>query len=62
MLVLSRKVGQKIFVGDDVTITLVRISGDKARIGVEAPKNVPILREEVKKRQEAEVRSSGQRE
>lgn len=57
MLVLSRKVGQKILVGDDVTITLTRISGDKARIGIEAPKDVPIFREEVERRQEAEVHS-----
>lgn len=47
MLVLSRKVGERIYVGDDVTITLVRIGPDKARIGIDAPDSVPIHREEV---------------
>lgn len=57
MLVLSRKVGEKILIGDDVTVTLVRISGNKARIGVEAPEDVPVLRTEVKARQEVKASS-----
>lgn len=55
MLVLSRKVGEKIFIGGDIIVTVVRVSGDKVRVGIEAPDDVWILREEVKKRQEAEV-------
>ena len=47
MLVLSRKIGQRILIGDDIVITVVRVSGDKCRIGIDAPKVVPIVREEL---------------
>ncbi len=47
MLVLSRKHGQRILIGDDIVITVVRISRDKVRIGIDAPRYVLILREEV---------------
>ena len=53
MLVLTRKVGQRIRIGDDVVITLVRIQGDKVRVGIEAPRDVAIHREEVRLRLEA---------
>lgn len=47
MLVLSRKKGEKIQIGDDITIVLIDLVGDKARIGVEAPRNVSVYRTEV---------------
>lgn len=47
MLVLSRALNESIIIGDDIVITVVAILGDKLRIGVEAPKEVPIHREEV---------------
>lgn len=47
MLVLSRKKGERIYIGDDIFITLIEIRGDKARIGIEAPDNLAIHREEV---------------
>ena len=47
MLVLSRKVGERIQVGDEITITVVRIAGGSVRLGVEAPKTMPIAREEL---------------
>ena len=47
MLVLSRKVGEKIHVGPDVTVTVVRVAGDKVRIGIEAPDDVQVLRGEL---------------
>jgi carbon storage regulator len=47
MLVLSRKVGEQIVVGNNVIITVTRIQGDKVRIGVEAPANIPVHRSEV---------------
>ncbi len=47
MLVLSRKVGERILIGDDVVIIVVRVAGDKCRIGIEAPKEVKIIREEL---------------
>ena len=55
MLVLTRKVGERIHVGDTVTITVVRIQGDKVRIGVQAPANVGVHREEVYRRLQAQA-------
>lgn len=47
MLVLSRKVDQKIKIGDDIEITIIDVSGDMVKIGIEAPRDVRILRNEV---------------
>ncbi len=47
MLVLSRKLDQKIMIGDDIVITVVEIRGDKVRLGIEAPTHIPIHRQEV---------------
>lgn len=47
MLVVSRKVDEKIVIGKEIVITLVAIRGDKVRIGVSAPKDTPILRQEL---------------
>jgi carbon storage regulator len=47
MLVLSRREGEKIIIGDSIVITVVRTGGDKVRIGIEAPENVLILRGEL---------------
>jgi carbon storage regulator len=47
MLVLSRKESQRIRLGDSIVITIVKISGDKVRIGIDAPSNVLVLRDEL---------------
>lgn len=47
MLVLSRKQNERIRVGDAVVVTVIRVSGDKVRIGIEAPPNVRVLRDEL---------------
>ena len=47
MLVLSRHRDECIMIGDDVVITVVDIRGDKVRLGIEAPKDVPVHRQEV---------------
>ena len=47
MLVLSRKEAQRIRLGDSIVITVVRIGGDKVRIGIEAPKDMLVLRDEL---------------
>lgn len=47
MLILSRKVDEKIKIGDNITITLIEVRGDQVKIGVEAPKNVKVFRQEV---------------
>ena len=47
MLILSRKERERIRLGDSIVLTVVQVSGDRVRIGVEAPSNVLILREEL---------------
>ncbi len=47
MLVLSRKTSERILIGDDVAITIVRIGPNSVRIGIEAPKTMNIVREEL---------------
>lgn len=54
MLVLSRKESEKIKLGDEITITVVRVSGDRVRIGIEAPKDMIILRRELEDEEAAE--------
>jgi len=56
MLILTRRVNEKLMVGDDVTVTVLSISGNQVRIGINAPRHVPVHREEIYekvKRQEA---------
>ena len=47
MLVLSRKPGERILIGDDVSITVVRIGPNNVRLGIEAPRSMNIVREEL---------------
>jgi len=47
MLVLSRHRDESIMIGDDVTITVVDIRGDKVRLGIDAPEEIPVHRREV---------------
>jgi carbon storage regulator len=47
MLVLSRKQSQRIRLGDSIVITVVRVAGDKVRLGIEAPRDVVVLRDEL---------------
>jgi carbon storage regulator len=53
MLVLSRKESQRIRLGDSIVITIVKISGDKVRVGIDAPGNVLVLRDELEPRESA---------
>jgi carbon storage regulator len=48
MLVLSRKQSERIRLGDSIVVTIVRVSGDKVRLGIEAPPDVLVLRDELK--------------
>ena len=47
MLVLSRKQSQRIRLGDSIVITVVRVAGDKVRLGIEAPRDMLVLRDEL---------------
>jgi carbon storage regulator len=47
MLALSRKTGESIVIGNDIEITVLEIRGDQAKLGISAPKSVPIYRKEI---------------
>ena len=47
MLVLTRKSNQSIMIGDDIEISVLAIMGEKVRIGIEAPRSIPVFRKEV---------------
>lgn len=47
MLILSRKVDEKIRIGNDISIQIISVSGEQVKIGVDAPKNVKVFRQEV---------------
>jgi carbon storage regulator len=51
MLVLSRKESQRIRLGDSIVITIVKISGDKVRVGIDAPADILVLRDELEPRE-----------
>ena len=50
MLILTRKVGESLMIGDEVNVTVLGIKGNQVRIGVNAPKNVSVHREEIYQR------------
>lgn len=47
MLVLSRRVGESVVIGDDVVVTVLEVRGDVVRLGVDAPRSVPVRRQEL---------------
>jgi len=53
MLVLQRKIGQSILIGEDITLTVQEITSDKVRISIDAPKEIKIIREELKLAEES---------
>ena len=58
MLILTRRVGETLMVGDDVSITVLGVKGNQVRIGINAPKDVPVHREEIYQRIKMEENSS----
>jgi carbon storage regulator len=58
MLVLSRKVGESIVIGDDVTVTILEVRGDVVRVGIDAPRSVAVHRAELLEQLEVSNRES----
>ena len=60
MLVISRKSGERLCIGDDVTITILEVAGSTVRIGVEAPAEIPVYRYEIWAAIQAENRAAAE--
>jgi carbon storage regulator len=60
-LILTRKIGEKLMIGDDVTLTVLGISGNQVRVGVDAPKSVAVDREEIWLRKQESKNNEGNR-
>lgn len=60
MLILTRRIGETLMIGDDVQIAVLGIKGNQVRIGVTAPEDVPVHREEIYERIKQEQRGGGQ--
>jgi len=60
MLILSRKVNEKVVIGDDITVSIIEIRGDQVRIGIDAPKIVKVFRQEVFDAIKAENKAASQ--
>lgn len=58
MLVLTRKVGEAIMIGDDIVIRVMGINGGSMRVGIEAPRDIRVDREEIRERINAEKRAN----
>lgn len=61
MLILTRKVGESLIIGDDVSIIVLGVKGNQVRIGVDAPKSVSVHREEIYNKIQDEKNSDGNR-
>jgi carbon storage regulator len=55
MLVLSRKETERIKLGDSIVVTVVRVTGDKVRLGIEAPSDILVLRDELEPHEQTEA-------
>ena len=66
MLILTRRVGETVMIGTDVTVTVLGVKGNQVRVGINAPKEVPVHREEIferiRKEKEAQAAQAAQAE
>ncbi len=61
MLILTRRVGETLMVGDEVTVTVLGVKGNQVRLGVNAPKHIAVHREEIYQRIQQEKEQNGPR-
>jgi carbon storage regulator len=59
MLILTRRVGETLHIGQEVTVTVLNVKGNQVRVGINAPKDVRVDREEVRERIKREGRNDG---
>jgi carbon storage regulator len=62
MLILTRRVGETLMIGDDVEVTVISINGNQVRIGIKAPKDMIVDREEIAERRRRECEGLGDRD
>ena len=61
MLVLTRKLMEKLFIGDDICVTVVRLEGEQVRLGIEAPREIAVVRAELVPERQAQRGRAGHR-
>jgi carbon storage regulator len=62
MLILTRKIGEALIIGDGITVTVLGVKGCQVRVGVNAPKEVPVHREEIYKLIQGDKEQNGKRD
>lgn len=58
MLIITRRPGEKLMIGDDVVVEVIEVSGSSVRIGIDAPKSIPVYREEIYSAVQAENKAA----